>query len=64
MSWRSRRRGGPAKKNLARNRLSNHTLSDETHFIINPMGSEYYDQDILLQVRNKTGCICRGEIIV
>ena len=24
-----------------------HTLSDETRFIINPMGSEYYNQGIL-----------------
>lgn len=42
------------KKNQARNRFSirtlydeTHTLSDETQFIINPMGSEYYNQDIL-----------------
>jgi hypothetical protein len=39
------------KKNQARNRLIIHMLSDETHFIINPMGSDYYDQDILIQVR-------------
>lgn len=38
-------------------------MSDETRFIINPMGSDYYDQDILIQVRNKTGRICLGKLL-
>jgi hypothetical protein len=50
------------KKNQARNRFIIHKLSDETCFIINPMGLDY-DQDILIQVRKKTGCICQGKLL-